>query len=49
MNIIKWIRNKIKPKYIQIQIPTNFKTKTKRNRFLIETKKHLLNVTKIKG
>lgn len=48
-HITKWIKNKFQPKYIEIKIPRNFKSKTKRNRFLIETKKHLLNVTKIKG
>ncbi|QDP46159.1 MAG: hypothetical protein Unbinned306contig1002_21 [Prokaryotic dsDNA virus sp.] len=48
-NIKKWIKNKSKPKYIIIQIPRNFKNKRTRNKFLIETKKHLLDVTKIKG
>ena len=46
-HITKWIKNKFKPKYIEIKIPRNFKSKTKRNLFLTQTRKHLLNITKI--
>ena len=46
-HIIKWIKNKFKPKYIEIKIPINFKSKRNRNKFLTQTRNHLLNVTKI--
>jgi hypothetical protein len=47
MNIIDKIKNYFKPKYITIYIPKKFSNNKKRNRCLIETKKHILNITKI--
>lgn len=47
MNIIEKIKRYFRPKNIIIYIPRKFENKQKRNRFLIETKKHILNITKI--
>lgn len=51
MKLIKWIKLKWRKlttsKYIEINIPKDFKSIKNRNRFLIETKKHIVNITKI--
>ena len=34
-------------KYVEIRIPKNFKNQYLRNKCLVETKKHILNITNI--
>lgn len=51
MKLIKWIKLKwmklMTSKYVEIKIPKNFKSIKNRNKCLIETKKHILNITNI--
>lgn len=51
MRLIKWIKLKWKKlmtsKYVEIRIPKNFKNQYLRNKCLVETKKHILNITQI--
>ena len=47
MKLIEKIKKYFRPKYITIQIPRKFSSIKKRNKCLIETKKHILNITKI--
>ena len=47
MRLIEKIKRYFRPKYITIYIPRKFNSIKKRNRCLIETKKHILNITKI--
>ena len=47
MKLIEKIKRYFKPKYITIKIPRKFSSNKNRNKCLIETKKHILSITKI--